>query len=62
MAGKATTPPSKVQFPEELAERPHALKHVATQRYDRKEISKRLEIEQWMDAQLKILFETEVGP
>ena len=60
MADKASSP-TKVQFPDDVGEKPHHLKHVPTQKYDRKEISKRLEIEQWMEEQLKDLFETEVG-
>ncbi len=58
MADSSTTP-TKVQFPEDLSEKPN-LRHVPTQKYDRKEISKRLEIESWMEAQLQELFETEV--
>lgn len=52
--------PTKVQFPDDVSEKPN-LKHVPTQKYDRKEISKRLEIESWMEAELKELFETEVS-
>ena len=60
MADKSTTP-TKVQFPDDVGEKPHHLKHVPTQKYDRKEITKRLEIEQWMETQLKDLFDTEVS-
>ncbi len=59
MADSATTP-TKVQFPEDVSDKPN-LKHVPTQKYDRKEISKRMEIEGWMEVQLKELFDTEVG-
>lgn len=61
MADSATTPTStKVQFPEDVSDKPN-LKHVPTQKYDRKEISKRMEIESWMEIQLKELFDTEVS-
>ena len=36
------------------------MKHVPTQRYDRKEIQKRLDLESWMDDELKQLYD-EVG-
>lgn len=60
MADKGVSPTKHIQFPDDLSDKPN-LKHVPTQKYDRKEISKRLEIESWMEAQLKELFDTEVS-
>lgn len=54
------SPSSKVKFSEDGSEKPNLVKHVPTQKYNRKEIQKRLEIESWMDEQLKGLFETDV--
>ena len=57
MADGSVSP--SVQFTEDVADKP-LLKHVPTQKYNRKEIQKRLDIEAWMEEQLKELFETEV--
>ena len=57
--GDARSPTSKVKFSGGEFDRP-AGKQVPTQKYNRKEIQKRLEIETWMDKQLVDLFETEV--
>lgn len=54
------SPSSKVKFVEDNSEKPNFVKHVPTQKYNRKEIQKRLEIESWMDERLKELFETDV--
>ncbi|KAL5474808.1 hypothetical protein EMCRGX_G026821 [Ephydatia muelleri] len=54
------TSPTKVQFDDCVWEPKN--KHKAqppTQRYDRKEIQKRLDVENWMDEQLRILFDCE---
>ena len=51
-----------VQFKEDAIEKPYPMKHVPTQRYDRKEIQKRLDLENWMDNELKQLYDgDEVG-
>ena len=51
-----------VQFKEDAIEKPYPMKHIPTQRYDRKEIQKRLDLENWMDDELKHLYEgDEVG-
>ena len=54
--------PTRVQFPEDFLEpsKPR-LKQQPTQKYDRKEIQKRLDIESWMDEQLRELFECDVS-
>ena len=54
------SPSSKVKFVDDGSEKPTLVKHVPTQKYNRKEIQKRLEIESWMDGRLKDLFESEV--
>lgn len=52
----------RVQFSEETTPEPKSKRKVElTQRYDRKEVQKRLEIENWMDEQLKDLYECEVS-
>ena len=38
-----------VQFKDNAADKPYSMKHVPTQRYDRKEIQKRLDLENWID-------------
>ena len=51
-----------VQFKDDAIEKPYPMKHVPTQRYDRKEIQKRLDLENWMDDELKQLYDgDEVG-
>ena len=50
---------SKVQFKDDAVEKPYPMKHVPTQRYDRKEIQKRLDLESWMDEQMKELYQGE---
>lgn len=54
--------PTRVQFSEELSEpsKPRP-KQPPTQRYDRSEIQKRLDIESWMDEQLRDLYECDVS-
>lgn len=54
------SPSSKVKFIEDGSDKPHVVKHVPTQKYNRKEIQKRLDIESWMDEQLKELFDSDV--
>lgn len=49
-----------VQFTDEVLEPKQRKKVELTQRYDRKEIQKRLDIEHWMDEQLKCLYQCEV--
>ena len=51
-----------VQFPEgvKAEERPR-LKQQPTQKYDRREIQKRLDIEEWMEKQLVKLYEVSNG-
>lgn len=55
--------PTRVQFHEEFPEpsKPRP-KQQPTQKYDRKEIQKRLDIESWMDEQLRDLYECDVSP
>ena len=55
-----SSPSSKVKFLEDSGDKPTLVKHVPTQKYNRREIQKRLDIESWMDEQLKDLFESEV--
>lgn len=51
----------RVQFSEEsVAEAKSKRRLELTQRYDRKEVQKRLDIENWMDQQMKNLYECEV--
>ena len=50
-----------VQFKDDAADKPYPMKHVPTQRYYRKEIQKRLDLENWIDDQLKELCEEEVS-
>lgn len=54
------SPSVKVKFVEDNSEKPTLVKHVPTQKYNRKEIQKRLDIESWMDERLKELFDTDV--
>ena len=54
--------PSHVQFAAEaLGESKPRLRQQPTQKYDRKEIQKRLDVEDWMDEQLRDLFDCEVS-
>ena len=54
--------PSHVQFAGEvLGENKPRLRQQPTQKYDRKEIQKRLDVENWMDEQLRDLFDCEVS-
>ena len=55
-----SSPPSKVKFTEDSGEKPTLVKHVPTQKYNRREIQKRLDIETWMDEQLRDLYDSEV--
>ena len=60
MADQTDSSPQKsgsVQFKEDAVEKPYPMKHVPTQRYDRKEIQKRLDLENWMDDKLKELYD-----
>ena len=51
----------RVQFAEEsVAEAKSKRRLELTQRYDRKEVQKRLDMESWMDEQMKSLYECEV--
>lgn len=50
-----------MKFTDDSGEKPALVKHVPTQKYNRKEIQKRLDIETWMDEQLKDLFDSEVS-
>lgn len=62
MADQTDNSPSSkgsVQFKEDAIDKPYPMKHVPTQRYDRKEIQKRLELENWMDDKLKELYDEE---
>lgn len=58
MADKS--PSTKVKFVEDGSEKPALVKHVPTQKYNRKEIQKRLDIENWMDQKLSELFDSDV--
>ena len=53
--------PTRVQFAESISDSKPRLKQQPTQKYDRKEIQKRLDIENWMDEQLRDLYDCEVG-
>lgn len=55
------TTPTRVQFMDGLGEPKAKLRQQPTQKYDRKEIQKRLDIESWMEEQLKDIFDCEVG-
>ena len=55
------TTPTRVQFAEGLAEPKPRARHQPTQKYDRKEIQKRLDIETWMDEAMRDLFDCEVS-
>lgn len=59
MADQTDNSPSSkgVQFKDDTADKPYPMKHVPTQRYDRTEIRKRLDLETWMDDQLKELYD-----
>ena len=54
------SPSAKVKFMEDGSEKPTLGKHVPTQKYNRQEIQKRLEIENWMDQKLRELFDSDV--
>ena len=51
--------PKGVRFKDDAVDKPYPMKHVPTQHYNRKEIQKRLELETWMDDQLKELYDGE---
>lgn len=55
------SPSSKVKFVDEGIHKPHLVKHVPTQKYNRQEIQRRLQIENWMETSLKDLFESDVS-
>ena len=53
---------ARVQFSEDTTPEPKSRRKVElTQRYDRREVQKRLDIENWMDEQMKGLYECEVS-
>ena len=56
MASAEVSSPTKVKFDTDDVIERQKLRQPPTQRYDRKEVQKRLDIEQWMDEQLKRLF------
>ena len=51
------TTPTGVHFPEGILEERPKPRQQPTQKYDRKEIQKRLEIENWMEEKLSQLYE-----
>lgn len=53
--------PARVQFVDSIADPKPRMKQQPTQKYDRKEIQKRLDIENWMDEQLRDLYDCEVS-
>ena len=54
--------PTRVQFATETSgDSKPKLRQQPTQKYDRKEIQKRLDIENWMDEQLRDLYDCEVS-
>ena len=61
MASAEVSSPTKVKFDADDMEKAQKARQPPTQRYDRKEVQKRLDIEQWMDDQLKLLFGCQVG-
>ena len=55
------TSPSHVRFDDDLTVNKDTRRRVElTQRYDREAVQRRLDIESWMDDQLKILYDCEV--
>lgn len=56
----SVTSPTKVKFDECVGESKNKPKAPPTKRYDRKEIQKRLDVENWMDEQLRDLFDCKV--
>ena len=60
MASAEVSSPTKVKFDADDMDKVRT-RQPPTQRYDRKEVQKRLDIEQWMDDQLKILFGCQVS-
>ena len=61
MADAETDTSSRVQFADSISDPKPRMKQQPTQKYDRREIQKRLEIENWMDEQLRDLYDCEVG-
>jgi len=59
MADGQPSPTSKVKFLDNYEDRTTAIN--ATQKYDRKEIQKRLDVESWIDDQLRELYGAEVS-
>ena len=60
MASSSPSASTKVKFIEQDQEKTTTVKHVPTQKYNRQEIQKRLEVEEWMDDNLKDLYQTDV--
>ena len=56
----ALTSPTKVQFDECVGESKNKKALPPTKRYDRKEIQKRLDVENWIDDQMQDLFDCKV--
>ena len=54
------SPSSKVKFVDGDIDKASYAKQVPTQRYDRKEIQKRLELESWMETELQRLYKGQV--
>lgn len=62
MAGiEEPTTPTRVQFSEDIpvSKNPSTRKADLTMKYDRNTVQKRIDIENWMDEQLKLLYCTE---
>lgn len=56
-----STSPSHVHFDDDITVNKDTRRRVElTQRYDREAVQRRLDIESWMDDQLKILYDCEV--
>ena len=63
MESESPSSPTRVQFSEEIrVSAPNTRRRVElTQRYDREAVQKRLDIEKWMDEQMKVLFDCNVS-
>lgn len=61
-SSKESSSPIRVQFSDDILPKTESKRRVElTQRYDRDAVQKRLDIESWIDEQLKLLFECSVS-
>ena len=61
MMAEGLTSPIRVQFADGFPEPKQRPRQQPTQKYDRREIQKRLDIEDWMDEKLRDLFDCDVS-